>query len=204
MVYPTKPDGFAGAPGNHPTELCSAGAPSMYPVEPAVRRGPRIVHPTKAALSRGPRMTIPRSLPPSRGPRIWTPQNPAVLRGSLMCRPRAFVSWFSRLRANPGVRRGSGFFVFVCACSPVRECRRAGFRHGEEDGERWEDPATAYSPTCGHAVPSALRGFTAEFGMGSGGAPSLRSPGRRNAPGFFSGGFGIVRSRGAGRVRSSD
>ena len=109
-----------------------------------------------------------------------------------MCRPRAFVSWFSRLRANPGVRRGSGFFVFVCACSPVRECRRAGFRHGEEDGERWEDPATAYSPTCGHAVPSALRGFTAEFGMGSGGAPSLRSPGRRNAPGFFSGGFGIL------------
>jgi hypothetical protein len=50
-----------------------------------------------------------------------------------------------------------------------------------------EDRAATYSPASGDAVPSALRGFTVEFGMGSGGAPSPWPPGRRNRgqePGF--------------------
>ncbi len=38
-------------------------------------------------------------------------------------------------------------------------------------GPRCEGLAATYSPTCDHAVPSALRVFTAEFGMGSGGSP---------------------------------
>jgi hypothetical protein len=37
----------------------------------------------------------------------------------------------------------------------------------------WVDLAATYSPTSWDAVPWALRGFTAEFGMGSGGAPAL-------------------------------
>ena len=37
----------------------------------------------------------------------------------------------------------------------------------------WVDLAATYSPTSSDAVPWALRGFTAEFGMGSGGAPAL-------------------------------
>ena len=32
---------------------------------------------------------------------------------------------------------------------------------------RFEGLAATYSPTCNHAVPSALRVFTVEFGMGS-------------------------------------
>jgi hypothetical protein len=37
----------------------------------------------------------------------------------------------------------------------------------------WVDLAATYSPTSWDAVPWALRGFTAEFGMGSGGTPAL-------------------------------
>ena len=37
----------------------------------------------------------------------------------------------------------------------------------------------SYSPAPWDAVPWALRGFTVEFGMGSGVAPSLSPPGRR-------------------------
>ena len=38
-------------------------------------------------------------------------------------------------------------------------------------------PATSYSPTLvSRAVPSALWGLTAEFGMGSGVSPTLLSP----------------------------
>jgi hypothetical protein len=43
-----------------------------------------------------------------------------------------------------------------------------------------EDRAATYSPASWDAVPSALRGFTVEFGMGSGGAPSPWPPGRRS------------------------
>ena len=43
-------------------------------------------------------------------------------------------------------------------------------------------PAATYSPAPWGAVPWALRGFTAEFGMGSGGAPAPWPPGRRGAP----------------------
>jgi hypothetical protein len=39
--------------------------------------------------------------------------------------------------------------------------------------ERWPGLATTRSPTHRRAVPWALRGFTAEFGMGSGGPPAL-------------------------------
>jgi hypothetical protein len=38
-------------------------------------------------------------------------------------------------------------------------------------------PATSYSPTLvSRAVPSALKGLTAEFEMGSGVSPTLKSP----------------------------
>ena len=37
----------------------------------------------------------------------------------------------------------------------------------------WLGLATTRSPTVRTAVPWARRGFTAEFGMGSGGAPAL-------------------------------
>src|SRR3954447_7469106 len=44
---------------------------------------------------------------------------------------------------------------------------------GGDDGGWSVDLAATYSPTSWDAVPWALRGFTAEFGMGSGGAPAL-------------------------------
>ena len=46
----------------------------------------------------------------------------------------------------------------------------------------WPDLATTRSPTPFGAVPWALRGFTAEFGMGSGGSRALWSPGRASSP----------------------
>lgn len=46
----------------------------------------------------------------------------------------------------------------------------------------WPDLATTRSPTPFGAVPWARRGFTAEFGMGSGGARALWSPGRARSP----------------------
>ena len=53
-----------------------------------------------------------------------------------------------------------------------REASRAGGK-----GRRWRNCwlglATTRSPTVRTAVPWARRGFTAEFGMGSGGAPAL-------------------------------
>lgn len=39
-----------------------------------------------------------------------------------------------------------------------------------------EDLAMTYSPVSWDKVPSALRGLTTEFGMGSGGTLSLKSP----------------------------
>src|SRR4051794_41399709 len=44
------------------------------------------------------------------------------------------------------------------------------------------DLAATYSPTSWDAVPWALRGFTAEFGMGSGGAPALSATRSSNHP----------------------
>ena len=44
------------------------------------------------------------------------------------------------------------------------------------------DLAATYSPTSCDAVPWALRGFTAEFGMGSGGAPALSATRSSNHP----------------------
>ena len=44
---------------------------------------------------------------------------------------------------------------------------------------RINSPATTYSPThLSHAVPSALRGLTAVFGMGTGVSPSPQPPGK--------------------------
>ena len=45
------------------------------------------------------------------------------------------------------------------------------------------DLATTRSPTVRTAVPWALRRFTAEFGMGSGGSAALWSPGRARRSG---------------------
>ena len=43
-------------------------------------------------------------------------------------------------------------------------------------------PATTYAPThLARAVPSALRGLTSVFGMGTGGSPAVRSPTSRGA-----------------------
>jgi hypothetical protein len=44
------------------------------------------------------------------------------------------------------------------------------------------DPAATRSPAPWGAVPRARRGFTAEFGTGSGGAPALWPPGRAGVP----------------------
>src|SRR5713101_4011189 len=42
-------------------------------------------------------------------------------------------------------------------------------------------PATTYAPThLARAVPSALRGLTSVFGMGTGGSPAVRSPTSRS------------------------
>src|SRR6266567_4836788 len=42
-------------------------------------------------------------------------------------------------------------------------------------------PAMTYSPThLARAVPSALRGLTSVFGMGTGGTPAVRSPTSRS------------------------
>jgi hypothetical protein len=38
--------------------------------------------------------------------------------------------------------------------------------------------AATYSPTLLRAVPSAIKGLTSEFGMGSGISPSLLPPGQ--------------------------
>src|ERR1700688_656210 len=43
-------------------------------------------------------------------------------------------------------------------------------------------PATTYAPThLARAVPSALRGLTSVFGMGTGGSPAVRSPTSRSS-----------------------
>src|SRR6202050_5200324 len=43
-------------------------------------------------------------------------------------------------------------------------------------------PATTYAPThLARAVPSALRGLTSVFGMGTGGSPAVRSPTNRSS-----------------------
>src|SRR3954469_15388970 len=47
---------------------------------------------------------------------------------------------------------------------------------------RPSDPAATRSPASWDAVPWARRGFTAEFGTGSGGAPALWPPGRAVVP----------------------
>jgi hypothetical protein len=47
---------------------------------------------------------------------------------------------------------------------------------------RPSDPAATRSPAPWGAVPWARRGFTAEFGTGSGGAPALWPPGRAGVP----------------------
>jgi hypothetical protein len=51
-----------------------------------------------------------------------------------------------------------------------------------DDLNPWLDLATTRSPTPFGAVPWARRGFTAEFGMGSGGSRALWSPGRARSP----------------------
>src|SRR3954466_9759996 len=54
---------------------------------------------------------------------------------------------------------------------------------GGDEGRGWSvDLAATYSPTSWDAVPWALRGFTAEFGMGSGGAPALSATRSSNHP----------------------
>jgi hypothetical protein len=50
---------------------------------------------------------------------------------------------------------------------------------GQSDFSDWPlfMPATTYAPThLARAVPSALRGLTSVFGMGTGGSPAVRSP----------------------------
>ncbi len=43
-------------------------------------------------------------------------------------------------------------------------------------------PATTYAPThLARAVPSAQRGLTSVFGMGTGGSPAVRSPTKRSS-----------------------
>jgi hypothetical protein len=59
---------------------------------------------------------------------------------------------------------------------------RCGYRERVRVLQRaLEGLATTYSPASWDAVPSALRVFTAEFGMGSGVHPSPQPPGRRRA-----------------------
>ncbi|GEM_PF-5486903 len=43
-------------------------------------------------------------------------------------------------------------------------------------GSRYEIPAATYSPVHSGTVPSALRGLTSVFGMGTGVSPSLWRP----------------------------
>jgi hypothetical protein len=55
---------------------------------------------------------------------------------------------------------------------------------GQSDFSDWPlfMPATTYAPThLARAVPSALRGLTSVFGMGTGGSPAVRSPTSRGA-----------------------
>jgi hypothetical protein len=54
---------------------------------------------------------------------------------------------------------------------------------GQSDFSDWPllMPATTYAPThLARAVPSALRGLTSVFGMGTGGSPAVRSPTNRS------------------------
>ncbi len=52
---------------------------------------------------------------------------------------------------------------------------------GKHERARRANPAMTYSPTPYDVVPSALGGLTAEFGMGSGGDPPAKPPGRHGA-----------------------
>ena len=65
-------------------------------------------------------------------------------------------------------------------CSTPRRCLWPRWRGGAPERRAQSDEvcvvclaglAASYSPASLGAVPSALRAFTAEFGMGSGGAP---------------------------------
>ena len=66
----------------------------------------------------------------------------------------------------------------LTTCRGPRVPAARGRREGDGNGELWgrsfclADLAAAYSSAPWGAVPWALRGFTAEFGMGSGGTPA--------------------------------
>jgi hypothetical protein len=90
-----------------------------------------------------------------------------------LCRVSGRVRGVVMLRARRAGRQARPLLSsVVCPLSSVPWRRRRG---------RPVDLAATYSPTPRGVVPSALRGFTAEFGMGSGGPPALWPPGRRDA-----------------------
>lgn len=64
------------------------------------------------------------------------------------------------------------------ACARIFDKKKA---LAAEQLRRKKNLATTYSPTLLCAVPSAMKGLTSEFGMGSGISPSLVSPGKRLA-----------------------
>src|SRR6202043_1853177 len=69
-----------------------------------------------------------------------------------------------------------------CRTRPSRPLVTKG--KGQSDFSDWPllMPATTYAPThLARAVPSALRGLTSVFGMGTGGSPAVRSPTTRSS-----------------------
>jgi hypothetical protein len=63
--------------------------------------------------------------------------------------------------------------------------------------------APTYSPTGGPAVPSALKRFTAEFGMGSGGSILLWTPGNLKTEQTFASGLAEAKNEQIDRVQLS-
>ena len=68
---------------------------------------------------------------------------------------------------------GGGKRVVRCCRGEGSEGGRLGLLAWIPGWDSWLDLATTRSPTPFGAVPWARRGFTAEFGMGSGGARAL-------------------------------
>jgi hypothetical protein len=68
--------------------------------------------------------------------------------------------------------------------APTQERKQSSKKgKGQSDFSDWPlfMPATTYAPThLARAVPSALRGLTSVFGMGTGGSPAVRSPTSRS------------------------
>ena len=152
-----------GDPGCHPTKSPDfAGTPAILPHAISDRAGTPAILPHAISDRAG----TPDDHPPKSYDVVGTPDaTPPSLRLGGAPENHPVRSGIGRGPRDVGRRRGAGGIVVRVELG----CR--------------EGLAAADSPVPWGTVPWALRGFTAEFGMGSGGAPAL---GHRAVPASLS------------------